>query len=256
MLISVLTLGTNAFGQFSITGYPPTEYQGGNPTNLAAMRTSLGIDSFIIEDFDELRLPDEGRLHFSGVTDVILENGNSWGETGTGFARINAPANFSVVIQIDGGTPVLGIGFSAFESGIASLATYVSINDETPTLLNSSTLPAFIFSAGIRNGYLIIEAQGSNSIERVELSQTGGLDGYQIDYLAYSGGTNLPPNSSIETAVLFKFQSVLGEAYTIEESPDLENWDDAVTGIVGDGKIKKYFFEATNPHSFYRLKNP
>jgi len=64
------------------------------------------------------------------------------------------------------------------------------------------------------------------------------------------------PPIMVETAILVKFQSALGSSYTIEQSTDLLNWSDAVTGIVGDGEILQFFFEVTSPRRFYRLEPP
>ena len=62
------------------------------------------------------------------------------------------------------------------------------------------------------------------------------------------------PELSIATAVMVSFPSLAGSSYTIEKSVDLEVWMDEVTDIVGDGTVKKFFFEITNPETFYRVK--
>lgn len=64
------------------------------------------------------------------------------------------------------------------------------------------------------------------------------------------------PDLEIETAILVKFQSALGSTYVIQQSLDLETWEDAVVGIQGDGSVLKYFFEITTPRLYYRLKPP
>lgn len=62
------------------------------------------------------------------------------------------------------------------------------------------------------------------------------------------------PDLEIETAVMIKFQSESGNTYYIEKSIDLESWTNAVIDIEGDGELKKFFFEATSPQIFFRLK--
>jgi len=87
---------------------------------------------------------------------------------------------------------------------------------------------------------------------------TGATVGADIDAVGAISTTPQVhvPDLSIETAIMVSFSSLPGSTYTIEESTDLENWSDSVTGIVGDGTVKKLFFEITNPKTFYRVKDP
>jgi hypothetical protein len=177
----------SALGGYVIQGFAPTEYLGGTPSDLAVMRQNLGVNGLSIEDFDTSTLP-SGPLTFSGsgINGVIPENGNSWGQTGTGFLGVTTTTTNPVMIQIAGGTSILGIGFSAFESGTGGALTSISINGGSLIPLDSATLPQFVFSYGIRNGYLEIKAgPGDPMITRVDLIQTGAPDGYQLDYLAF-----------------------------------------------------------------------
>lgn len=64
------------------------------------------------------------------------------------------------------------------------------------------------------------------------------------------------PSLTIETAILVKFTSSMGSTYTLEESTDMQTWTDAVTGIAGDGTVKKFFFEITTPRKYYRVEPP
>lgn len=62
------------------------------------------------------------------------------------------------------------------------------------------------------------------------------------------------PSLSIDPAIVLKFESVVGQLYTIEKSTDLVSWLDEIVGIEGDGSVKKFYFEQTIPRAFYRLK--
>ena len=186
----LLSASGTAIGSYVIQDFSPTEYLGGTPADLASMRQNLGIDGLVIEDFSDLTLPN-GALTFSGagVQNVVPEDGNSWGEFGTGMLNFYTDVSSTATIEIQGGgTPILGIGFNAFESGTGNnILTSISINGGIPIPLNSATLPSFVFSAGIRNGYLIVEP-GLNDplIQRVDFIHTGAPDSYFLDYVAYA----------------------------------------------------------------------
>lgn len=44
-----------------------------------------------------------------------------------------------------------------------------------------------------------------------------------------------------------------GVSYSIQGSTDMNVWTDAVTGIVGQGRVKKVFVETGDTHRFFRL---
>jgi hypothetical protein len=91
-----------------------------------------------------------------------------------------------------------------------------------------------------------------------EGNTSGDTVGADIDAVGAISTTPLAhvPSLSIETAIMVSFPSLPGSSYTIEESEDLENWSDSITGITGDGAVKKFFFEVTTPRKFYRIKEP
>ncbi|MEX2382574.1 MAG: hypothetical protein WD490_09340 [Opitutales bacterium] len=62
------------------------------------------------------------------------------------------------------------------------------------------------------------------------------------------------PEVTIRPAVVLEFQTATGSTYVIEESADLEVWQESVAGIRGDGSVQKFFFEATAAKTFYRVK--
>ena len=89
-----------------------------------------------------------------------------------------------------------------------------------------------------------------------EGEKTGDTVGADIDAVGAIATSPVQhtPRLTVETAILVKFQSLEGSTYVIEESTDLENWSNAVSGIQGDGTVMKFFFEMTTPRKFYRLK--
>ena len=91
-----------------------------------------------------------------------------------------------------------------------------------------------------------------------EGNRTGDTVGADIDSVGAISTSNQVhlPTLSIETSVMVSFPTLEGSTYTIEESIDLENWADSVSGIIGNGEIQKYFFEVSTPKKFYRIKDP
>jgi hypothetical protein len=201
----LISFSTAASATYIVTGFSPNNYLGGSPAALATMRANLGLSAMVIEDFVNLTLPTERLLiSGSGVIDVVSENGNSWGRSGTGFLRLITSVLDSASIEILGGTSAFGMGFSALESGTLGALTSLSINGGAPIPLNSTTLPQFSFSFGIRNGYLLISAGPSDPlIQRIDLIQTGNRDGYQIDYLATSATVPEPTTLGLIALGLF-----------------------------------------------------
>lgn len=184
----VLSISASTMASYTLRGFAPTQYLGSTPADLATMRVNLGIDRLMIEDFRGLT-HSAGAMSFSGpgVGSIMLEDGNSWGEVGTGFLNFHTDSARPAAIEISGGTALLGIGFSAFESGIAGVLTSVVINGGEPIPLNSATLPSFTFSRNIRNGYLVIEPGPADQlVQRVDFVHTGTWDSYFLDYIAYS----------------------------------------------------------------------
>lgn len=88
-----------------------------------------------------------------------------------------------------------------------------------------------------------------------EGNTSGDTVGADIDAVgAISTNTTLhTPEARIDTAVMVSFPTLEGSSYSIEESTDMVNWSEAVTGIQGDGSTKKFFFEQTDPGKFYRI---
>lgn len=250
-----------ASAQFTLTTFSPNQYTGGNAAELDQMRTNLGIQGLIIEDFHDLSVS-PGRLTISvtsgAVKNIISENGDSWGSTGSGFMGVSLyqATGAKLTISVQGGTRKFGLGFNALASGTQRPLTAIAINGGAPIAMNSTSLPAFQFHDGPRNGYLVIEAPVDGPlIQQVELSQVSESASFFIDYLAYGeGGSVVPANPTIAPAFVFKFQSALGVPYTIQGSLNLHDWTDDVTGITGDGKIMNFFFEQKMSRKYYRLK--
>ena len=245
-------------GAYILRDFSRTNYLGGSPSSLATMCTNLGINGLTIEDFRDLQIPN-GILKFSGagVIDVVPENGNSWGETGTGFLRVTNDTTRPATIEIQGGTPILGIGFSAFESGTQGSLTWMSINGGSLVPLNSTTLPSFSFSATIRNGYLVIEAgPGDPLIQRVDFVQTSGGDGYQFDYIAFASPVSPCPPSSIRVSeVEICWPSISNSVYQVDYLSDLttNTWVPLYTNVIGDGTVICRPDRVTQPQRFYRV---
>jgi len=181
------------YADIVLTSFSPSEYLGGDSASIALMRTNLGLDDFLVEDFASLTLP-TGRLQFTGVGGVISENGHSWGQTGTGFVSCFTDPTTSFTVSVAGGTSLLGIGFSAFESGTVGSMTFISVDGGAPIPLDATTLPSFSFSSTIRNGYMVLKTNDGSLFENVEFTSLGTGDGYQIDYIAY---TAVPEPSQI-----------------------------------------------------------
>ena len=91
------------------------------------------------------------------------------------------------------------------------------------------------------------EGAGAGSTFGADIDAVGAISTNQV--------VDSPP-VEIETAILLKFESALGSSYTIQESTDLDTWSDKIEGIAGTGEEMKFFFEATIPKKFYRLKPP
>lgn len=196
-------ISQTAMAAYIFHDYAPTEYLGGTAGDLATMRQNLGIDGLAIEDFSGLTYS-TGALSFSGlgVGSIVLENGNSWGEIGTGFLNFHTDSTSPATIEISGGTNIIGIGFNAFESSTNGVLTSISINGGSPIPFDSITLPSFTFSSIIRNGYLVIESDSIDPlIQRVDFIQIGSLDSYFLDYIAYN--PNIAPVPEPATMLLF-----------------------------------------------------
>lgn len=52
-----------------------------------------------------------------------------------------------------------------------------------------------------------------------------------------------------------QFMSMLGTAYTIEESADMFAWSPAVEEIPGDGALKSFFFSGNAPSKYFRVQS-
>lgn len=93
-----------------------------------------------------------------------------------------------------------------------------------------------------------------------EGNTTGDTVGADIDAVGAIATTTVQDNPQLEIghAVVLRFQSALGSVYTIQESTTMEegSWVDVLPGIVGDGTELEFFFEASDPRKFYRLKPP
>ncbi|MBX9628568.1 MAG: PEP-CTERM sorting domain-containing protein [Gemmataceae bacterium] len=200
LVIALLVAGSSAADAgYTIQDFAASEYLGGTPAQLAVMNANLGIAGLMIEDFTGPTIP-TGVLSFtgSGVIDVVPQGSNGWGLSSSNFLRITTPPTQSASILINGGTPVLGIGFSAFESGTSGSLTSLSINGEAPIELTAATLPNFSFTFTFRNGYLVITAdQGDPLIESIKFTTSGNPDGYQFDYIAYVAPAAVPEPTSV-----------------------------------------------------------
>lgn len=186
----VLFLSVSApfsYADIVVTGFTPSEYLGGDSASIALMRTTLGLDDLLIEDFASLTLP-TGRLQITGpgVGSLVLENGNSWGQTGTRFLGCFTDPTTSFTLSVTGGTTALGIGFSSLELDAVDYTTFISVDGGVPILLDAATLPSFSFSSTVRNGYMVLTTNDGSLFENVKFTTSGTGDGYQIDYIAYS----------------------------------------------------------------------
>jgi hypothetical protein len=87
---------------------------------------------------------------------------------------------------------------------------------------------------------------------------TGATVGADIDAVGAIATVPVPhsPQLFIEAAILVSFESASGSLYTIQESVDLLEWNDAISDIEGDGSVIKHFFDIAVPRKFYRLKPP
>lgn len=86
---------------------------------------------------------------------------------------------------------------------------------------------------------------------------TGGVTpGADIDAVGAisTSSTVHAPELEIHKAVLVEFDTFQGSLYTLQASTNRLDWTDVLTGIEGDGTEKQFFFPATEPKNFYRVK--
>jgi len=111
---------------------------------------------------------------------------------------------------------------------LKTLETPAGLQDSDSNSLDSLELPFQIKTPGIR---------------RLEIENIGSLTGAGMGFDNFRATTvsPTPPTLAIEPAILLKFESELGEIYTIEESVNLQDWLDTITDIEGDGTELKFF---------------
>ena len=80
--------------------------------------------------------------------------------------------------------------------------------------------------------------------------------GADIDAVGAITTTSVPhvPQPTIDNAINVKFDSLLGSLYRIEESTDMVDWSDAITGIVGTGSLMSFRFDIESTKRFYRVR--
>lgn len=176
---------------------------------------------------------------------IYSSNQSNWITAGESYSDksmisgnpMNTSSNISI-IQIWDDTPfTLGAGGQisiVYDADLLSTDTGSS-NPITITLPNGwNFVPENISSLSLSWGYLTV----------TEPVTTG----------AFQSSDSINPQLQIGQAVYIQFQSTQGSSYVIQESVDLVNFEDAITGIVGDGKVLRFYFPVEEPRRFYRLK--
>lgn len=169
-----------AFGGFDVSLRPTSCFN----TDVATMDTCLGVGgaAWLIDDFEDTNL-------IAGL-DVVVENhasfeihcdvpGWPWdGTCGLWSGDSSVPTDgLDITLNLSGNVRQLGIGIGGMADG-----TPVSINGQ-PIIPNLSALPNWTSGQTGRNGYLLIEATGTDTIDTVFFSSVVS-DSYYLDHVA------------------------------------------------------------------------
>ena len=171
-----VALAANA-SAYIVTDFSRLNYLGGSASDLERMEATFGISGMVIEDFADSTINERLSITGAGSHGWVLTSPphQQWGATGTGAFR-----NYTqeTIINISGGTSILGLGFSALET-----SSQLLINGEAYGGFKGFS--NFHYSTKIRNGYLKIEAEpGDETITSISF-RTSKRDGYDIDYIAF-----------------------------------------------------------------------
>jgi hypothetical protein len=192
LVFIIAIVGTQEAHTYRFIDFGADEYIGSDEKSLQRMRTNLGIDGWIIEDFDDatfipgLTMSGNGALGLSAV--------NYWGATGTGSYIFITKDDVTASINIEGGTSKIGIGFERLEYDASKYVTELSLNEGATIIdFTPENFPNFIFAVA-KTGYLIIEVEpGDELISSMHFRTKGNpsdriidrnWDRYWLDYVA------------------------------------------------------------------------
>jgi len=190
---------------FNITSFSNTTYN----ENIGVMNTELGIQGYIIEDFEDVYLvkdltierknPDHGpskelfqlydpsHLFQNNTWDGQYSFTNAYDNGWNSVTTTNCSQKYAQVTTfiINYGANSFGIGLANFQ--VNNSKTYLLINGEKICTIDE--LPAYKDGINIRNLYLKIDVENNEVIESVSFQIESPCEALVFDHLAFSSGT-------------------------------------------------------------------
>ncbi len=198
-----VTLASSAFGGVTITSFPPSIF---NP-DTGVMDSTLGIDGFTLEDFEDATLIPGLAIEFlkggvAGFNETLSQLSNVlasptvWdgshvllNHPTNGFLGLGS-ASFSTRITFQFSTPALSVGVGLV--GFQSLVSNAPLTDHRliinglplPDTLETLAAPNFVGHSRFRNAYLRIDASEGMNITSIGFENISFAELLEFDHLA------------------------------------------------------------------------